>query len=103
LNREQAYREEKKYPSDLSNPQWAVIQRYFPRNRKRGRPPVHTKLIIINAIMYILSAGCAWRLLPNDFPPWRTVYHYFRMWRKSGLWKKLSPERGIQKACIKKE
>ncbi|AUB36699.1 Transposase [Nostoc flagelliforme CCNUN1] len=41
---------------------------------------------IVNAILYILCAGCAWRMLPNDFPKWKTVYHYFRQWRKDGTW-----------------
>jgi putative transposase len=37
----------------------------------------------------VLKSGCAWRLLPHDFPPWRTVYHYFRAWRLSGIWEKM--------------
>lgn len=43
----------------------------------------------MNAIFYILRGGCAWRLLPHDFPPWQTVYHYLRCWRKSGLWEQI--------------
>jgi len=78
------------YPTDLTNKEWAVIQRYFPRAKKQGRPPEHTKRTIVNAILYFLRAGGAWRLLPNDFPPFKTVYHYFRLWRKEGLWKKLN-------------
>ncbi len=39
--------------------------------------------------MYILCAGCAWRMLPNDFPKWKTVYHYFRQWRIDGTWLKI--------------
>jgi putative transposase len=41
---------------------------------------------MLNAIFYILRSGCAWRLLPHDLPPWKTVYHYFRLWRLQGLW-----------------
>jgi putative transposase len=44
---------------------------------------------ILNAIFYIVRSGCAWRLLPHDFPPWKTVHHYFRTWRIDGTWKKL--------------
>jgi transposase len=44
---------------------------------------------ILDAILYILKSGCAWRLLPHDCPPLRTVYHYFRTWRLSGLWERM--------------
>jgi transposase len=44
---------------------------------------------ILNAIFYVLRSGCAWRLLPHDLPPWKTVYHYFRLWRVQGLWERL--------------
>ena len=44
---------------------------------------------ILDAIFYIVRSGCAWRLLPHDFPPWKTVHHYFRTWRIDGTWKKL--------------
>lgn len=77
------------YPTDLSNSEWSVIQRYFPRVKKQGRPSKHAKRLIVNAILYILRAGCAWRLLPNDFPPHKTVYHYFWFWRKQGIWTKI--------------
>lgn len=44
---------------------------------------------ILNAIFYIVRSGCAWRLLPHEFPPWKTVHHYFRIWRIDGTWEKL--------------
>ncbi len=44
---------------------------------------------ILNAIFYIVRSGCAWRLLPHDFPPWKTIHHYFRTWRIDGTWEKL--------------
>jgi putative transposase len=44
---------------------------------------------ILNAIFYVVRSGCAWRLLPHDFPPWKTVYHYFRFWRLDGTWERL--------------
>jgi putative transposase len=77
------------YSTDLTDNEWSVIQRYFPRAKKQGRPPRHAKRIIVNAILYILRAGCAWRLLPNDFPPHKTVYHCFWLWRKQGLWERI--------------
>ena len=77
------------YSTDLTNNEWAVLQRYFPRKKKLGRPPAHSKRAIVNAILYILRAGCAWQLLPNDFPSYKTVYHYFRKWIKNGLWENI--------------
>jgi putative transposase len=43
----------------------------------------------LNAIFYIVRGGCPWRLLPHDFPPWKTVYHYFRAWRLNGTWERM--------------
>jgi putative transposase len=45
---------------------------------------------IINAIFYVLQCGIPWRYLPKDFPNWKTVYHYFRIWRKEGVWEKMN-------------
>jgi putative transposase len=45
---------------------------------------------VLNAIFYVLRSGCAWRLLPHDFPAWQTVYGYFSRWRKDGLWEQLN-------------
>jgi len=49
-----------------------------------GRPAEHNKREIVNAILYMARAGCSWRMLPKDFPPWQTVYRYFRAWRTDG-------------------
>jgi transposase len=45
---------------------------------------------ILNAIFYVLRSGCSWRMLPHDLPPWKTVYHYFRLWRLDGTWEHLN-------------
>jgi putative transposase len=50
---------------------------------------VHTPREILDAIFYIVRSGCAWRLLPHDFPPWKTVHHYFRRWRIDGTWERI--------------
>jgi putative transposase len=52
-------------------------------------PKTHSTREILNAIFYIVRGGCAWRLLPHDFPPWKTVYHYFRSWRLDGTWERM--------------
>jgi transposase len=62
------------YPSDLSDAEWALIGPLLPDRSRRGRPPVHHRRVIVNAILYVNRTGCAWRYLPKDFPPWRTVY-----------------------------
>lgn len=77
------------YPSCLDNVQWTIFQAFLPKRRKRGRPRLHPYRRIINGILYILRSGAAWRMLPKDFPPWQTVYHYFRKWRDNGLFERL--------------
>ena len=46
--------------------------------------------MILNAVFYVLKSGCPWRLLPRDFPPWKTVYDWFRRWRIDGTWERLN-------------
>jgi putative transposase len=57
--------------------------------KPHGRPRVHGTREVLNAIFYIVRGGCPWRLLPHDFPPWKTVYHYFRAWRLNGTWERM--------------
>jgi putative transposase len=82
----QAGRRARGYPSDLSDAQWQVIAAYLPRERpgRRGRPRLWPRRRIVEAILYLDRAGCAWRYLPADFPPWQTVYTYFAGWRDDG-------------------
>ena len=77
------------YQTDLSDAEWACIEPHLPTPRAPGRPRVHTLREILNAIFYIVRSGCAWRLLPHDFPPWKTIHHYFRTWRIDGTWEKM--------------
>jgi len=80
------------YDTDLSDTQWDVIAAFFPDapGGQRGRPRKHSRREIINGILYILTAGCVWRLLPHDLPPWKTVYHYFRTWTRDGTWERIN-------------
>lgn len=77
------------YPSDLQATEWEMISHYFEPTDPRGRKPTHTKLSIVNAILYVVEGGIKWRMMPNDFPKWPTVYDYYRQWNRSGLWEKV--------------
>src|SRR5215211_6740061 len=77
------------YPTDLSDAEWLCIEPYLPTPKAPGRPRVHSPREILNAIYYIVRSGCAWRLLPHEFPPWKTIHHYFRTWRLDGTWERL--------------
>ena len=74
------------YPTDLSQEQWDLIEPWIPRAKPGGRPRQVDMREVINAILYVLRGGCAWRLLPHDFPPWGTVYYYFWRFRREGVW-----------------
>jgi putative transposase len=77
------------YLTDLNDAEWDSIASLFPAPAAHGRPRLHSPREIFNAIVYLLRSGCAWRLLPHDLPPWKTVYHYFRLWQKNGLWERI--------------
>src|SRR5215475_13175914 len=77
------------YLTDLSDAEWHVVQPLFPPEATTGRPRQHPLRTIVNAILYVLRAGCAWRLLPYEWPAWQTVYHYFRKWRLDGTWERI--------------
>jgi putative transposase len=77
------------YSTDMTDTEWDSLEPYLPQPKLGGRPRVHAVREILNAIFYLLRSGCAWRLLPHDLPPWKTVYHYFRLWRLQGLWEPL--------------
>jgi putative transposase len=76
----------KRYPSDLTDLQWAVLEPEIPPARPGGRPRKTNMREVVNAIFYITREGCSWRALPHDFPPWKTVYNYFEEWKRDGTW-----------------
>ncbi len=79
----------KAYQTDLSDAEWSCLEPHLPVPNATGRPKMHGTREILNAIFYVLKSGCAWRLLPHDFPPWKTVYHYFRQFRLDGTWERM--------------
>ena len=74
-----------RYPSDMSDKEWAIIEPLVPLPKHRGRPRTTNMRELINAIFYIGHTGCQWRALPKDFPPWTTVQRYFTTWTDEGV------------------
>jgi putative transposase len=78
------------YPTDLTDEEWNQIKSLVPKpksgNGKRGRPAQNDRRSIVNAVFYVVRSGCAWRLLPSDYPRWQTVYGYYRFWSQDWTW-----------------
>jgi len=79
----------RRYPSDTSDTEWQIMCGYLPAGGSGGRPVVYPRRDIVDAIRYLDHNSCVWRALPVDFPPWRTVYHYFRAWVRDGTLSRL--------------
>jgi len=79
----------RRYDTDLTDTQWDLIAPLIPEARAGGRPRKATSRELVNAILYFLRAGMAWRLLPHDLPPWQTVYYYLRRWQREGVWERV--------------
>ncbi len=84
--RAQYRRDHLRYASDLTDPEWAVIAPLVSGSRL-GRPPLHDRRTILDAIFFVLATGCQWRALPKDCPPRSTVQSYFYRWRDDGTWR----------------
>jgi putative transposase len=79
----------KRYPSDLTDQQWELAETLLPPDKKGGRPRSTPRRAILDAYFYLLRGGVSWRMLPHDFPPWRTVYSQVRRWKLDGVWESL--------------
>jgi len=77
------------YDTDVTDAQWSLLEPMLPKRKKLGRPPTDPRCLI-NAIFYVIKGGIQWRLLPIDFPPWKTVYHVFRQWTLNHTWSALN-------------
>lgn len=77
------------YPSDLTDAEWETVCQFIPSGRPIGADRRTSMRAVVNAILYRRRSRCAWRMLPHDFPHWRTVYGYFRQWQKDGTWKRI--------------
>ncbi len=83
-------RETSRYPSDLTDREWDLISPFLPAAKTGGRPRKTNLRCVADAILYMASSGCQWRMLPRDFPPASTVQHYFYAWVRSGLWETIN-------------
>jgi putative transposase len=84
--------ERKAYTTDLTDGQWAILELLLAPAKPGGRPRKTNLREVVNALLYLNRNGCTWRNLPHDFPPWRTVYNYFRAWMDDGTWDQLLAE-----------
>lgn len=78
------------YASDLTDEEWAVIAPLLPPGKPGGRPRRIERRAILNGIFYLLKTGCQWRMLPKEYPNWKTVYDCFRTWQRDGTWQRLN-------------
>jgi putative transposase len=85
-------REGRRYASDMSDGEWALIAPYLPPPRRLGRPRTSDLRAVVNAILYMAETGCQWRQLPKDFPPYSTVQNYFYLWSQDGTWRRINHE-----------
>jgi transposase len=83
---------QRRYPSDLTDAQWEIIEPMLPLPKWMGRPFKHDRRDIVDAILYVVRTGCAWRYLPVDFPPWQTVYGHFRQFNDRGTTERILDE-----------
>src|SRR3954463_4095253 len=74
------------YATDLTDARWALLASLIPEAKPGGRPRKTPARELLNAILYFLRAGMAWRLLPHDLPPWQPVSDYRRRWQREGVW-----------------
>jgi transposase len=92
ITRPQYERKFGRYASDCSDEEWALIEPFMPERRSNGRPRTTNLREVWNAIQYMATTGCQWRMIPNDFPPMSTVQGYFYDWRERGLYHEINHE-----------
>jgi transposase len=88
--RQQHSRTVTRYQTDLTDAEWLVIAPHLPKPCATGRPREWPMREIINGIFYVMRAGCPWRLLPKDLPPWETIYRWFAAWRDDGRFERIN-------------
>jgi putative transposase len=87
------------YPTDLNDEQWRFIGLLIPPSRPVGADRSTSTRAVVNAILYRERSGCSWRMLPHDFPHWRTVYGYYCQWKAEGVWQRICRARREAAEC----
>jgi len=87
----------KSYPSDISREQFEKIKPLLEGARKKTRPRKHNLYDIYCGILYVLRSGCQWRMIPSDFPKWRSVHSYFQIWSEQKYGKPSILEQALKK------
>ena len=90
ITRRQYRRDGLRYASDLTDEEWQSIAPHLPAAKPLGRPRETDLREAVNAMLYVLTTGCQWRLLPTDFPPFTTVQRFFYGWRDDGTWRRIN-------------
>jgi transposase len=74
------------YPTDATDEQWKLVEPFLPKAKPGGRPRKTNLREVLNALFYLVRTGCQWRMIPHEFPAWKTCYNYYRAWIDSGTW-----------------
>ena len=82
--------ERKPYPTDLTDEQWKLVAPMLPDAKPGGRPRETDLREVMNALFYLVRSGCQWRMIPHEFPPWKTCYNYYRAWIDNGTWDEIA-------------
>lgn len=80
----------KAYPTDLTDEEWAILEPLLPPAKPGGRRRSVNLREVLNGLFYRERTGCAWEMLPHDFPPNKTVYDYFNKWSSDGTWERIN-------------
>lgn len=80
------------YKTDLTDSEWQLVAPLVPEPKTNGRRATISRRALLNAMFYVTKTGCGWEWLPHEFPKWKTVYHYFRVWRLKGVWEAIHTE-----------
>lgn len=79
------------YTSDLTDKQWDLIKHHFDKGNY-GKSRKHKQIDLVNAVFYIIKTGCQWRFLPRDYPPWKTVYSFYKRAKDKEIWDKMTQD-----------
>jgi transposase len=88
-NRARYDRSKLRFPSDLTDEEWALVAPLIPSPKPGGNKRTRDMREVVNGLMYVLSTGCQWRAIPKDLPPRSTVYDYFDLWDHDGTVQRL--------------